>query len=342
MSGAAPAVDEFGSIYLSVGNGTVGTSANRSDPINRGESFLKLDGTNLTILSWFTPFNWQILENGDIDLGSAGILLIPGTTRALSGGKEGKLYLVDRDNMGGLSGSPSADTNAVQSFQVTGLSNPNDIHGAPVWWDGPGGSYSYVWGEFDYLRQFKYDWSAGKFLLPNVAQSPTRAPDGMPGGILSVSANGTNAGTGIVWASHQYSGDANQQVRPGILHAYDAQDVSRELWNSEQFSSRDTVGNFAKFVPPTVANGKVYLATFSNRLQVYGLLPRPSLDVLLSDGNAVISWPTNLTQGYRLQSSTNLTSANWLDDTNSVTVSNARYQVILPASGTGTLYRLKF
>ena len=86
MSGAAPSVDEAGNIYVAVGNGTVGTAANRSDPINRGESFLKLNGTNLTVQSWFTPFNWQILENGDIDLGSAGVLLIPGTTRALSGG----------------------------------------------------------------------------------------------------------------------------------------------------------------------------------------------------------------------------------------------------------------
>jgi len=62
-------------------------------------------------------------------------------------------------------------------------------------------------------------------------------------------------------------------VRPGILHAYDAQNVGNELWNSEQFGIRDSVGSYAKFVPPTVANGKVYLATFSNRLNVYALFP---------------------------------------------------------------------
>jgi Pentaxin family. len=95
----------------------------------------------------------------------------------------------------------------------------------------------------------------------------------MTGGMLAISANGTNAGTGILWGSHQFTGDANQAVRPGIIHAYDAQDVSHELWNSEQFGVRDSVGSYAKFVPPTVANGKVYLATFSNRLNVYGLLP---------------------------------------------------------------------
>lgn len=341
MSGAAPSVDEFGNIYVSTGNGTVGTAANRSDPINRGESILKLDGTNLAIQSWFTPYNWQILENGDIDLGSAGVLLIPGTTLALNGGKEGKLYLVNRDNMGGLSGSPTADTNVIQSFQVTGLSSPNDIHGAPVWWDGPDGSYTYVWGEFDFLRQYKFDWSSGKFFLPNYARSVVQAPNGMPGGILAVSANGTNAGTGIVWASHQYSGDANQAVRPGVLRAFDARNVGVELWNSEQFSARDTVGNFAKFVPPTVANGTVYLATFSNRLLVYGLLPRPALSIRLLGSTAVLSWPTNFTLGYKLQANPNLLPGGWLDNTNAVAVTNGNYQVTLPAAGVATFYRLK-
>ena len=60
----------------------------------------------------------------------------------------------------------------------------------------------------------------------------------MTGGMLAISANGTNAGTGILWASHQFTGDANQAVRPGILHAYDAQNVTNELWNSEQNSAR--------------------------------------------------------------------------------------------------------
>ena len=114
------------------------------------------------------------------------------------------------------------------------------------------------------------DRVANKFILPAFAQSPTPAPSGQPGGILALSANGTNAGTGIVWASFPISGDANHNVLPGILHAYDAQNISRELWNSEQNTARDSVGNFAKFVPPTVANGKVYLATFSGRVNVYG------------------------------------------------------------------------
>src|SRR5712692_5084954 len=136
------------------------------------------------------------------------------------------------------------------------------------------------------------------FLLPAYAQSPTAAPNGQPGGILAVSAHGTNAGTGIVWAYHQLTGDANQSVRPGILHAYNAQNVSTELWNSEQLSARDSVGNFAKFVPPTVANGKVYLATFSNRLNVYGLLPTTNVTILIQWSNNVVqlTWPDGTLQ----------------------------------------------
>jgi hypothetical protein len=99
------------------------------------------------------------------------------------------------------------------------------------------------------------------FLSEN-AHSPTKAPIGMPGGFLSISANDDKAGTGILWGSHPLSGDANHDVRPGILHAYDAENVGRELWNSEQNSKRDAVGNFSKFCPPTVANGKVYLPRF--------------------------------------------------------------------------------
>ncbi len=93
----------------------------------------------------------------------------------------------------------------------------------------------------------------------------------MPGGMLSISANGNTAGSGIVWASHPYDKNANQQVVIGILRAYDAADLTRELWNSKQNSERDDVGIFAKFCPPAVVNGKVYMVSFSGYLTVYGL-----------------------------------------------------------------------
>jgi hypothetical protein len=341
MAGQGLSADTNGNLFVSVANGTVGNDSNgdRRDIIGRGESFLKLtrNGTNLVVDTWFTPADYQTLENNDWDLGSAGMLLIPNTTLAFSGGKEGVLYLVDRDDMGGLSWA-NTDTNIVQSFNPEPL-NRHQILGAPIWWDGPNGSYTYIWiSGSDYLRQYKFDWNAGQFQLPAFAISTMAATNGTPGGILSLSANGTNAGTGIVWASHQLGGSANQTTRPGILRAFNAENVTNELWDSEQVSSRDSVGNFAKFVPPTVANGKVYLATFSNRLNIYGLF---TININLSGGNVILTWSTNSSQNYGLQSTTNLLNGPWSDITNGATVTNGLYQLTAPITNRAMFYRLK-
>lgn len=338
MSGEGISADTNGNLYLSVGNGTVGYNGDPRDPINRGSSLLKLtrNGGTLDVASWFTPANYPYLEAHDIDLGSAGIMLILGTTLAFSGGKEGVGYLVDRDNMGGLSYS-SWDTNVLQSWTLT----LSQLHGGMVWWDGPDSSCGYIWPATVFLQQYKFNRTNNQFILPAFAESSSSAPGGQPGGILALTANGTNAGTGIIWASHQLNGSAEETVRPGILHAYDAQDVSRELWNSEQNSARDHVGNFAKFVPPTVANGKVYLATFSCRLNVYGLPPRPSLGIGFLNGSVTLSWPTNSFSSYKLQFNTNLVSGVWSDATNNVSTSNGTFLVTIPAVETSTFFRLK-
>ncbi len=341
MSGQAPSADANGNLYLSTGNGTVGVTGNPRDITNRGESFLKLtrSGTNLNVTSWFTPYNYAALEAGDIDLGSAGLLLIPGTTLALSGGKGGTLYLVNRDDMGGLSGSTTADTNIVQSIALAGF---HEIHGGPVWWDGPDGSYAYSWSaNSERLRQYKYDPATGMFLLPNYAQSTTVGGSGSPGGILAISANGTNAGSGVVWAVVNTTSSANQAVVAGTLHAYNAQNVTNELWNSDTISSRDALGSLAKFVAPTVANGKVYMATFSNRLSVYGLLPVPSLSIRLSAGNVILSWETNAIPSFMLQSNATVVAGTWQNVTNAPITTNGTFQLTLPAASAATFYRLK-
>jgi hypothetical protein len=96
-------------------------------------------------------------------------------------------------------------------------------------------------------------------------------PTGQNGAVLSVSSNGSQDGTGILWASYASSGDAEHAISPGILRAFDANDIDKELWNNQQNSVRDPAGNYAKFAAPTIANGHVYLPTFSNRVVVYGL-----------------------------------------------------------------------
>ncbi len=338
MSNQGIAADEDGNLYLSTGNGAVGDGGDPHNPINRGESFLKLtpQGSGFQLASWFTPFNWPQLEGGDLDLGSGGVLLIPGTKLLFSGGKQGVVYLVNRDNMGGLSDS-GGDVNVVQSFQVTG----DQVHGGPVWWSGPTAGYAYIWPSSEYLQQYQYNPTNGQFNLPAVATSVAVAPNGQPGGLLSLSANGTNAGSAVLWASHQASGDANQSVRPGILRALDATDVSHELWNSSQNSNRDGVGQFAKFCAPTVANGKVYLATFSNRINVYGLLPPPALSVVPGSGKSLtLAWPQTAS-GYTLQSSTNLRNQVWSAVTNTVTPTNGLLQVTVPETVGSLFYRLK-
>jgi len=282
QSGQGPASDGT-SIFVVTGNGTVGDKGGDPRSLrNRALSFLKLsrNSATLNIDSWFTPYNNEYLNYGDLDLGSAGMTFIPGTHLAVAGGKGGWLYVVDRDSMGGLSNSTTADDNIVQFMNVNA---PYHIHGSPVFWQGPTGSRLFVWAEEDKLKAYPFlaaSYTPGSkvFDLDKVEASVVQAPyQGipdkklMPGGALSVSANGSVPHTGIVWASHQFTGDANNDVRPGILRAINAENVTQELWNSQNNPTQDDCGLFAKFAPPTVANGKVYLASFSNQLCVYGL-----------------------------------------------------------------------
>jgi hypothetical protein len=239
--------------------------------------------------------------------------------------------------MGGLSGSTTADTNIVQSWSL----GSHAIHCGPVFWKGPTGSFAYVWAaSSDRLRQYQFTNNT-RFDTNVFARSSTIGGSGQPGGILSLSANGTNAGSGILWAAVNTTANANQAVVAGTLHAYDAQNVATELWNSDMVPGRDALGNYPKFVAPTIANGKVYMATFSNRLNVYGLLPAPPLGISLAGGNVVLTWPTNTFLNYVLQGNTNLTPGNWAPVTNSPVIANGLFQVTIPANAAATFYRLQ-
>lgn len=254
-------------IYAVVANGSVGGR-------NFGQSVLQLyPGELMSIKQAFTPAEHEFQNDNDLDL-STGPVLLPDLPFLLGCSKNGKCYLVDRTN-----------AHLVQEFQAGtnsyGGERPSNIHGAPVIWrDSNNNLQLYVWGEEDFLRSFQFD---GHRFQP-ARKSTMRAPEkSMPGGILSLSANGKTADSAIVWASVPISGDANMGTVPGILRAFDASNVEKELWNSEQESGRDRVGMFAKFCPPVVANGRVYMATFAepaksgksaapNKLVVYGLL----------------------------------------------------------------------
>ena len=261
QSGQAMSADASGNIYLITGNGTFDAHQGGRD---YGSSVLKISPTG-TVLDWFTPHNFDFLNTTDGDL-ITGAVLIPGTNLVVGAGKQGVVYVLDRTNMGHFrSGS---DNQIVQSFQG---STAGRMNGSPVVWNTPtNGSVMYLWPGGDPLKAYRL--VSGRFQTTPIAQSTQISPSSMPGGIMSLSAFDSVPGTGILWATMSNAGDANNQTQPGILRAYDADNVTRELWNSRQNAARDDLGTFAKFNPPTIVNGKVYVATFSNKVIAYGLL----------------------------------------------------------------------
>lgn len=272
QAGQGLAADSDNHVYFMTGNGTY-----TNDGRDVSCTIVKLNA-NLSIADWFTPHNVADLNAHDADLGSSGVLLLPDTNLLIGGGKESKFYLMQRDKMGHF--NAANDNQIVQSFYVCLPDDPHipltgnpahthNIHGGAVYWNGPNGPCIYIWTENDCLKVFRFDGTT--FQTIPMSKGSTVSP-GMPGGMLSISANGNTPGTGIVWGSHPFS-NANQAVVSGMLHAYDAADLTNELWNSRQNAGRDDYGNFAKFCAPTIANGKVYVATFSDRVMVYGLLP---------------------------------------------------------------------
>jgi len=266
MSGAAPAADELGNIYLAVGNGTTGIQGNPGDSLNKGETALKLtrNGNRLAIASFFTPYNFDNLNTADLDLGVTEVMLIPHSNYAVTGGKDGNLYLLNRDNMGGY----NPNSNAIQ--QTVNLGSASTLHSSLAYYKGQSGEFIYTWSENASLNGFLFDTTSHTFNLQAPLTGPP-GPTGNNGALLAVSSNGSDDSTAILWASHAASGDANQGTRPGLVRAFAAGDLTRELWNSSM-DPADDPGNYAKFVCPTVANGKVYMASFSNKLVVYGLV----------------------------------------------------------------------
>jgi hypothetical protein len=263
-SGQGPAVGADGNIIASTGNGPFDANLGGYE---YGQSVVKLrlSGGTLSTIDYFTPWDYKGEDARDEDLGSCGPLLIPGANLALQGGKDGHFYLLDTSSLGHY--SSVNDDQIVQDFQAC----ESEIHGSPVCRQSGSQTYVYVWSQGDYLKQFAL--VDGLFDTTPIHESSNVAPPGGPGGILSVSAAGNTPGSGIVWVNMPDQRGGYNQLLPGILRAYNADDVSTELWDSDMDSSRDAPGYYAKFVAPTIANDKVYLASDADHVNVYGLLP---------------------------------------------------------------------
>ncbi len=264
QGGAGLAFDSAaGYLYLDTGNGTFDANTGGGD---YADTILKLN-TSLGIVDYFTPSVQAALGSDDGDLGSAPALLLPGTTLGIGLGKGGTVYLFNRSNLGQY--NPNGDQvvqewAATYDYVTTGADG--GFFAGPVFYN----STLYVWGRRDTLKAFAFNGST--FNTVPIA-GPVTLVDGYSNEpAMSVSADGTTAGTGILWAAYSTNGDSdNGGPNPGILQAIDPSSLN-ELWDSNQNQTRDYSGSWAKWSAPTIANGKVYLATFDNVLNVYGLL----------------------------------------------------------------------
>ena len=277
MGGAAPAADSAGNIYAITGNGPFDADSNGAD---FGDTFLKLSTANgLAVADYFTPFNQASLNTTDTDLGSSGPLLLPDSAGSpahphllVGGGKEGRVYLLDRDRMGGF--NPTGDGQIVQS--ITGA--VGSLYGGAAYFN----STLFFAGKQDSLKAFA-------ILDGRVANSPTSQSSevfGEEGAAPTVSANGS--ANGIVWL-----------VEPsfnGTLHAYDAANLAHELYHSQMNPARDAPGSYVRFSVPIVANGKVYVGT-GNSVAIFGLFDAPRQPRLVTLVNAASLHPGPVAPG---------------------------------------------
>jgi len=260
-----------------------GNSYLKVDPRKVNSNGLLIDG----VVDYFTPYNWEELFELDLDLGTAGPLFIPGTDCLFGCSKQGWCYVVNKNDMGKHSETENLNLQYFKPNPNSGTDYPTltmGTHGALTAWKTADKTRVYVWPNFDVLKAFNFIPSGnnariGTLDLTNVEEGPTIEPGvGFPGGMLSLSANGADTSTGILWAFHSIEGSANREIRSGIIRAYDANDITKELWNSNQVPCRDAVGNVVKFSQPVVSNGKMFLPSMPDtpnrmsKISVYGLL----------------------------------------------------------------------
>jgi hypothetical protein len=260
MAGSALAADDSGAIYFIAGNGTFDETLDANHfPVrgNFGNAFLKLStSSNLAVADYFATTDTTFRSNADQDFGSGGALLLPdlvdsaGHTRhlAVGAGKDKRIYVVDRDSMGKFSSSSN------NNYQVISNALANGVYSKPAYFNGS----LYYGANSDHIKAFPI----ASARVSGTPSSQTAASFTYPGATPSISSNGSS--NGIVWAV--------QNSSPAVLHAYDASDLGRELYNSNQApNGRDQFGGGNKFIVPMIANGRVYVGTQTG-VAAFGLL----------------------------------------------------------------------
>jgi Big-like domain-containing protein len=255
--GCAPSADSNGNLYVMTGNGHFDSTGKEW-----GQSFLKLNGS-LQVVDYFTPYNWSTINATDLDIGSGCPALLPtqsGTAHPnllVSGTKDGKIYVIDRDLMGKFqSGSNSQipQTINLNPANVTSGTRPR-MYSSPAYWNG------HVYTASANLNLRSYTLSNSHLTLSSQSNDhfTSRGP------IPVVSGNGTT--NGIVWLADRITSSGVV-----VLRAYNAANVSQQIYSSAQNSTRDSIGNGMPFTVPTVANGRVYVGA-KGKVAVFGLLP---------------------------------------------------------------------
>jgi hypothetical protein len=246
----------------------------------------------------------------DQDLGAAGVVLVPERGNLIGGGKDGIIYNLNKDDLGKTTWDPQFNLpfvatylpdqpNGAAGLPTATAANPNwpivnrdrnlpaqtptrkshHIHGTPVYMERAKTAILFLWGENERLKAYNMDLATRRITGfraegTQFASGDMPAPGGMPGGRLVVSSNGTTPNTAVIWGVYPTQGNANSEVVHGALVAYDATAVVhgklKQLFHSDA-KPANTMGNFAKYATPVVANGRVYVATFSNKVVQYGL-----------------------------------------------------------------------
>lgn len=277
MSGGAPAADAVGNLFLITGNGNFDATSATAPNNDYGDSFLKMATPGLTVSSYFTPSDQAFENTSDRDFGSGGATVLVDipvngsnpTHLVIGGGKDGTLYMLNRDSLGG-----SGDSNAWQMIVTNGY-----IFSTGAFWN----SNFYIAPVAKPLTGLTLDPTTAKMSFMSTVGASNY---GFPGATPSVS-SAPDYTNGIVWTidSSAYCTTQSTSCGPAILHAYNANNLASELWNSTQ-GTGNAAGNAVKFTVPTIANGRVYIGTRGNNtggadsstsipgeLDVYGLLP---------------------------------------------------------------------
>ncbi|HTV62082.1 MAG TPA: RICIN domain-containing protein [Verrucomicrobiae bacterium] len=301
MGGDGLCVDAETNLYYETANGSFSENTNGDD---YGDSFMKLSTTNgLKVADYFTPYNQAALQAGDVDLGSGGPVLLPDDVGSathphliVGAGKEGTIHLVDRDNMGGY--NPANDSQIVQ--ELPGAIGAN--FGAPAYFN----HLIFYQGISDVMKAF----SISNAVIASTPASASAVTFGFPGATPAISANG--AADAIAWA---IQADAYGSSGPAVLHAYNATNLSQELYNSSQDLARDNPGGAVKMTVPTIAGGKVYVGA-EGELSVFGtgiFLSAPAIEpdggIFGGSVTVTLSAPPGVSLYYTLDGTTPTTNA---------------------------------